>query len=384
MWPYYDDQDIKVVSEILRSGKVNYWTGNNCKLFEDSFSKYIGCKHSIALANGSFALTAAYKSIGLKSGDELITTPRTFLATASTAVLLGIKPVFADIEKDSGAIDPDNIESLITKKTKAISVVHLGGWPAQIQKIKELASSYNLKLIEDCSQAHGAKFYGRNVGTFGDVATWSFCQDKIISTGGEGGMLSTNNESIWKYALSFKDHGKNFDTLSSDKSNFGFKWIHDAIGTNMRLTEMQSAIGINQLKKLDSWIELREKNALILYKSLKECSSLRIPMPSNDIKNAWYRFYCYLKPNSLLSDWNRERIIMEIKNLDVDVFSGSCSEIYLEKCFQKLGYAPMERLRNAKELGETSLAFLVHPTISDVEQNKKAQLIKSVINKASR
>ena len=384
MWPYYDDDDLKIVSDILRSGNVNYWTGNNGKEFEKEFSRFFEIKNSIALANGSLALTAAYMSLGLKSGDEIITTPRTFIATSSTAMLLGIKPVFADIDRESGCIDPNLIESLISSKTKAISVVHLGGWPADMHKIRDLSRGFNLKLIEDCSQAHGAKISNKHVGTFGDVATWSFCQDKIISTGGEGGMLSTNDKNIYKSVKSLKDHGKNFELFNSIEKNLIFKWVHEGVGTNMRMTEIQSAIGRNQLKKLDTWNKLRERNSLILYRALNNLDCLRIPMPEKDIKHAWYRFYCYLKPNSLLTDWSRERIIMEIRNLGVSIFSGSCSEIYLEKCFHKLGLTPSLRLKNAKELGETSLACLVHPTISEEEQTQNAIKIRSVLQKATK
>tara|TARA_Y100000589_G_C27198895_1_gene648423 strand:- start:3568 stop:4725 length:1158 start_codon:yes stop_codon:yes gene_type:complete len=383
MWPSYDEDDLKVVSEILKSGKVNYWTGDNCKKFEEEFSNLMKCKYSIALANGSLALTAAYKSLDLKIGDEIITTPRTFLATASSAVLLGLKTIFADVDYHSGCITAETIEPLITKKTKAISLVHIGGWPAEVEKIRELANSYNLKLVEDCSQAHGAKFKGISVGNFGDVSTWSFCQDKIISTGGEGGMLTTNSKNIFKSVLSYKDHGKNFDLLSSNqKSSSGFKWLHESIGTNMRLTEIQSAIGRNQLKKLENWNQLREKNSMILFENLKEIDCIRIPLPDMHLKHAWYRFYCYIDPKYLLTGWDRNRILFEVEKLGVKIFSGSCGEIYLEKCFQDLGYFPKERLKNAKELGETSLAILVDPTISENEQFEAAKKIRSVINQA--
>ena len=382
MWPYYDDDDIKLVTDILKSGKVNYWTGEHCKKFEKEFSSKFECRYSVALANGSLALNAAYKALNLKEGDEIITTPRTFLATASIAVLQGLKPIFADVDKNTGCITTEYIEPLITKKTKAISIVHIGGWPAEMKMIRNLADTYNLKIIEDCSQAHGAKINNENVGNFGDVATWSFCQDKIISTGGEGGMLTTNNKEIYKYVLSYKDHGTNFDLLNQVRNEIGFKWIHEHVGTNLRLTEMQSAIGRNQLKKIHYWNMLRNRNSEILFKILKNLPLLRIPMPEKNITHAWYRFYCYLNSRYLSSNWNRDRIIEEIKELGVDVFSGSCSEIYLEKCFKDLDYYPKKRLPNAKELGETSLAFLVHPTISEEEQLKKAYIVKSVLEKA--
>lgn len=187
-WPYYDDEQLSNVTKILQSGKVNYWTGENGKFFEKEFSDRFDVKYSVALANGSLALSCAYLALNLNEGDEIITTPRTFIATSTSAVLLGLKPVFVDVDINSGNISAENIEAAINKKTRAIVVVHLAGWPAEMDRICELARKNGLYIIEDCSQAHGAKINNKNVGSFGDLATWSFCQDKIITTGGEGGM----------------------------------------------------------------------------------------------------------------------------------------------------------------------------------------------------
>ena len=384
-WPYYSDDEIKKTSEILSSGLVNYWTGSETKSFEKEFAVFSQSKFAVALANGSLALSCAYLSLNLKTGDEIITTPRTFIATSSSALLLGIKPVFADVDINSGCITCESIEQLITKKTKAITVVHLAGWPADMQRISELAKAYNLSIIEDCSQAHGAGISVngalRPVGSFGDIATWSFCQDKIISTGGEGGMINTNNAEIYQKIWSFKDHGKCLESLRNSNQK-GFKWIHNHLGSNFRLTEMQSAIGRLQLKKINLWNELRTRNALIFADTLANIKYLRIPLPPLDIKHAWYKFNCFIEVSHLKSDWDRDRIIDEINDKGYPAFHGGCGEIYLEKCFKDKGITPPFRLKNAKQLAETNLMFLVHPNITESEMIKYADTVQTVIKKS--
>ena len=381
-WPYYEKKQIEAVKNILNSGKVNRWTGEESIKFEEEFSNYHNSKYGVALANGSVSLTAAYSAIGIKDGDEIITTPRTFIATSSSAVMLGAKPIFADVDLDSGNISARTIEPLITKKTKVIAVVHLAGWPADMERICKLAKEYNLKIIEDCSQAHGAKINNQPVGSFGDIATWSFCQDKIISTAGEGGMITTNNEDYFNLIWSLKDHGKKLEALSKTGNNSGFRWLHESFGTNYRLTELQCAIGRMQLKILPKWIQIRERNAMILFQTLKEIKGLRIPLPDKSLTHAWYKFYAYINPNFLSTGWDREKIISAINKEGYPAFSGSCSEIYLEKCFINKGIKPNFELSNAKELGETSLMFLVHPTIQQNQMEKYAHKIKNVILKA--
>lgn len=383
-WPFYDEEQIHAAKSVLRSGKVNRWTGTECDLFEKEYCSWSGSKYSVAVSNGSSALTLAYSAIGLKEGDEFITTPRTYIATTSCGVMLGAKPVFADVDKNSGSITAKTIEPLINKKTKAISLVHLGGWPAEIEKICNLAKSYNLFVIEDCSQAHGAKIGEKNVGNFGEIATWSFCQDKIISTGGEGGMVTTNNKELWNKIWSLKDHGKNYNLINNSPDNKGYRYIHDYIGTNMRLTEFQASIGRIQLKLISKWNRLRTRNAKILFDSLKEFPSLRIPYPTSEITHAWYRFYAYVDNTKLNFGWDRNRLIYEINNKGVPAFSGSCSEIYLENCFKNSGLVPSKRLKNAKSLGETSLCFLVHPTIDLIQINYCAEVIRDVFKKATK
>ena len=352
--------------------------------FESEFADWCGSTKAIAIANGSLALSAAYLAVGLGHGDELITTPRTFVATASSAVLLGAKPVFADVDPISGAITAATIAPLITPRTKAIAVVHLGGWPADIAAICDLARAHGISVIEDCAQAHGARINGQSVGCFGDVAAWSFCQDKIITTAGEGGMVSTSRLDLWDSMWAFKDHGKTSDAVFARAHPPGFRWLHERFGSNFRLTELQSAIGRIQLQRLPEWTAIRTRNALLLAEALSDLSAVRVPLPPEHLTHAWYKFYAFVQPQGLADGWSRLRIQSEIAALGYPALSGSCSEIYLEKCFQDAGLAPAERLPVARELGETSLMFLVHPTITLEQMAGYAQAVRSVVKKASR
>ena len=383
-WPYYTEEQIYLAKNILKSGKVNYWTGKEGKEFENEFAKWIGSKFALTMANGTLSLFSAYSAIGINNKSEIITTPRSFIATASAAALLEAKIVFADVDRDSGLITPETIEPQISKNTKAISVVHLAGWPADMPAIIKLANNYNLEVIEDCAQAHGAMIGDRNVGSFGDISSWSFCQDKIITTAGEGGMVTTNKKDYYEFMCSQRDHGKSQNKLNRVDKQIGYRWLHDDFGFNFRLTEIQSAIGRSQLILLPEWNKIRTRNAEILYNELSNLPLLRIPLPKNNLKHAWYKFYVYLKPKILLEGWNRERIIYEINESGFPAFSGSCSELYKEKCFRKIYKDNLPNLKIAKELGDTSLMFLVHPTITEDNIYKYAEKIKCVLKKASK
>lgn len=383
-WPQFDKDQIESATRVLASGKVNNWTGHETKAFEEEFAAWCGSSHSIAMANGSLALAAAYLALGLGQGDELITTPRTFIATASSAVLLGARPVFADVDPDSGAITADSIAPLITPRTKAIAVVHLGGWPADMPAISDLSRAHGVAVIEDCAQAHGARINGQSIGTFGDIAAWSFCQDKILTTAGEGGMLTTSRHELWDAMWAFKDHGKTHESVFGRDHPPGFRWLHDRFGSNFRLTELQSAIGRIQLRRLPLWTDIRTRNALLLAEALDDLSAVRVPLPPSHLTHAWYKFYAYVQPEALADGWSRDRILSEITALGYPALSGSCSEIYLEKCFQDAGFAPAERLLVARELGETSLMFLVHPTINPEQMAGYAEAVRSVVKRACR
>ena len=378
-WPSFTSEEKEAVLKTLDSGLVNSWTGNQTKIFETQFSRYLNLNYAVAVSNGTVALSLAYMSLGIGPGDEVITTPRTYIATSSTLMLLGAKPIFADVERESGNINADKIEPLINSSTKAISVVHIGGWPANMAKICSIANKYNLYVIEDCSQAHGASIDNKKVGSFGDISTWSFCQDKIISTGGEGGMVTTNNENLYKEIWSLKDHGKSIDLIKQKhKNTYGFKWLHENLGSNFRLTEMQSAIGTIQLRNLKETNLKRKRNAEILFRTLKDIDSIRIPMPPKNLNHAWYKFYIFLN-NVKEMKFSRDEILKAFSKENIKAFSGSCSEIYLEKCFINNGAKPIKRLPIAKELGETSLMFLIHHTITEEMMKRYALRIKKLL-----
>lgn len=385
-WPTYGDDEIEAVTNVLRSGRVNQWTGTEVTAFETDYATHLGRSHAVAVANGTVALELALIALGIGSGTEVITTPRTFIASSSAAVLQGAKPVFADVDRDSGNITARTIEPLITPLTRAIIVVHLGGWPADMEAIMALAAHHGVLVIEDCAQAHGAKHKGRPVGSFGEVAAFSFCQDKIITTAGEGGLIALDDEAGWKSAWSYKDHGKGYDTVFNTEHGPGFRWLHDGFGTNWRMTEIQAALGRLQLSRLDESVAVRNANAMMLRNELEGESALRIPTaPPGDL-HSYYKFYCYVVPDALKDGWDRDRIQFEIAEAGVPVTSGSCGEIYLEKAFDRSQFAvrPKARLPVAVELGETSLMFQVHPGLTEAQLGRAADVIRSTIGRATR
>jgi len=383
-WPMYADDEIAAVQQVLASGKVNYWTGTEGREFEREYAAYVGVDHGIALANGSVALELALRALHIGAGDEVIVTPRTFIASASSIVICGAAPVFADVDPDSQNITAETIAPHINSRTRAIILVHLAGWPCDMAPILELAKQRDLKIIEDCAQAHGATYDGRPVGSFGDVAAFSFCQDKIITTGGEGGMLVTRSRSLWEKAWSFKDHGKSHAAIFDRKSasNGPFNWVHESFGSNYRMTEMQAAIGRIQLRKLDDWITQRRANAQVLIERLSTIPALRIPTPEIRMHHAYYKFYAFVNTRQLRPGWGRDRILTAINRLDVPCFGGSCSEVYREVAFKHSPFRRDVRLPVAAELGDTSLMFPVHPTMTADDMVHIANAVKYVMQQA--
>lgn len=374
-WPHFATDEIDSVVSVLKSGKVNYWTGDVTKKFEKSFADYHGMKYGIALANGTLALELALIGLGIGAGDEVITTSRTFIASASCIDRVGATPIIADIDADSQNVTVETMSKVLTKKTKALIVVHLAGWPCEMPAIMEFAKANNLYVIEDCAQAHGAKIDGQLVGSFGHMSAFSFCQDKIMSTGGEGGMLLVNDESIYEAMWSFKDHGKSYDAVYRRQHAPGFRWLHESFGTNWRFTEMQSAIGQHQLEKLSGWIETRRSLANHIIEGIISLAALRIPLPAKDVYHSYYKLYAFVRPEKLKAGWNRDKIMAAINAEGVPCFSGSCGEIYLEKAFVNKGLGPATRYETSRELGETSLMFLVHPTL---DQGYAADLVTAI------
>ncbi|MHA3060029.1 DegT/DnrJ/EryC1/StrS family aminotransferase [Acinetobacter sp. ANC 4636] len=378
-WPSFTQQEADAVSQVLLSNKVNYWTGQECREFEKEFADFVGTQYAVALANGTVALDVALKALGIGTGDDVIVTSRTFLASASSIVTADANPVFADVELDSQNISRRTIEAVLTPNTKAIVCVHLAGWMCDMDPIMQLAEEKGLYVIEDCAQAHGAQYKGRSAGSIGHIGAWSFCQDKIMSTGGEGGMVTTNDEKLWEKMWSYKDHGKNYDSIYNKQHPPGFRWLHDSFGTNWRMMEMQAVIGRIQLKKMSEWTKKRAENAAKILKVFKKSSFFKVHIPSDDYVHAYYKCYVQVNLEALPDGWSRDRVMQEINAQGVPCFSGSCSEVYLEHAFDGTPWRPAQRLINAKQLGETSLMFLVHPTLSPESIEKTLSAIQKVI-----
>lgn len=382
-WPSFTPEEADAVSRTLLSNRVNYWTGSECRDFEKEFAAYFDCQYAVALANGTLALDLAFKALGIGAGDEVVVTSRTFLASVSSIVLAGAVPVFADIDRDSQNITAQTIRAVVTPRTKAIVCVHLAGWPCDMDSIMALAEANNLYVVEDCAQAHGAKYKGRSVGSIGHIGTWSFCQDKIMTTGGEGGMVTTNDRDLWSKMWSFKDHGKSWEAVYERQHPAGFRWLHEGFGTNWRMTEMQAVIGRIQLRRMPEWTRIRNLYAVQIWDASRDCVGLRVPATSAEIQHAAYKCYVFVEPDVLAEGWSRDKIMAEINARGVPCFSGSCSEVYLEKAFDATAFRPAERLPVAKELGDTSLMFLVHPTLTQIEVDKTCEVIREVMTAAT-
>lgn len=394
-WPSFTPEEADAVSRVLLSNRVNYWTGQECRQFEREFASWCGSRFAIALMNGTVALDLALKALRIGPGDEVIVTPRTFIASISTVVNAGAVPVFADVERDSGNISARTIASALSPKTRAVVCVHLAGWPCDMDPIMELAQEQGFKVIEDCAQAHGARYKGRSVGSIGHVGAWSFCQDKIMTTGGEGGMVTTDDEALWRTMWAFKDHGKSYEAVYEREHPPGFRWLHESFGTNWRMTEPQGVIGRIQLGRIGQWTERRRLNAERLAAAIRPFEAIRVPAfrcgaecvhncaAQSGCVHANYKFYAYVRPERLAPGWDRDRIIREITDAGMPCYQGSCSEVYLEKAFDDTLWRPHERLPVARELGERSLMFLVHPTIGDAEMKQYCETVAGVLARAS-
>lgn len=382
-WPVFSRDEQDAALRCLSTGKVNYWTGDEGKTFEKEFAQWCGTRHAVALANGTVALELALKVLGVGAGDEVILTPRSFMASASCVALVGARPVFVDVDPDSQNILPSSVEQALSKHTKAIICVHLAGWPCEMDRLGELASRHGVALIEDCAQAHGARYRGKPVGSLGRLAAWSFCQDKIMTTAGEGGMLTLDEASLWRAAWSFKDHGKSWDRVHASHPP-GYRWLHESFGTNWRMTEIQAAIGRIQLRQVQRWHEQRTGNAAVLTQAARTCELLRVPVVPDHIEHAWYKYYVFIRPERMKSDWSRDRIIEEINSRGVPCYSGTCPELYRESAFANTGWTPSERLPVARQLGETCLMFLIHPTLTAAEVSRTANVLSDVSQQALR
>ncbi len=382
-WPSFTPEEIEAVSAVLASNRVNYWTGDRCREFERRFADWVGTRHAVALTNGTMALEAALKALGVGPGDEVITTSRTFMASASCIVTAGAVPVFADVDADSQNITAETIAAVLTPRTKAVICVHLGGMPCDMDPIMALAEQNGLKVIEDCAQAHGARYRGRSVGSIGHIGAWSFCQDKIMTTGGEGGMVTTDDPALSSFMWSYKDHGKSGHANQERPRPSGPRQVYDSFGTNGRMIEMQAAIGLIQLERMPAWTLRRTAIADALAEACRAHDLVRVPATPEGIDHAWYRFYAFVQPELLAEGWSRDRIIEAINAAGVPCFHGSASEVYMERAFDGTGWRPAERLRTARRLGETAIAMLVHPTLTETEVAKACAVLDAVLSEAA-
>ena len=392
-YPIFNKDISKKVLQVLQSGKVNYWTGNECKNFEKEFSDYHNIKYSSCVSNGSVALEIALKALNLKKTDTVIVTPRSFVISASCVINLGLKPIFGDVDHN-GNLNIEGIKKAYNKNVKAIIVVHLNGLSCDLDPILKFVRQKKIFLIEDCSQAHGAIYKGKKIGSFGHISTWSFCQDKIMSTGGEGGMISTNNKKLWLKLWSLKDHGKNYKKIFKKRNKNEFIWLHDDFGSNYRMTEMQAAIGREQLKFLDKQIKKRNlianlylnglRDYYLKYDILKRPDFTFKSQNSNknlnklyNFKHAFYRLNIFVNKNKI----NRNKLLKKLNEKKIKCGVGSCPEIYREKIFRKLNFFPKKRLINAKLLGETSIMFPINPNLSLTKVKTEINSIKKILNK---
>ena len=394
-WPSFSVEEADAVRDVLLSNRVNYWTGQECRDFEREFAAWCGVNHAIAIANGTLALDLALKVLGIGPGDEVVVTPRTFIASISCVVNAGAVPIFADVEPNSGNISARTIAKVLSPRTRAVICVHLAGWPCDMDPIMALSKEHGFQVVEDCAQAHGARYMGQSVGSIGHIGTWSFCQDKIMTTGGEGGMVTTNDKALWAAMWSFKDHGKSWEAIYERDHPPGFRWLHESFGTNWRMLEMQAVIGRIQLRKMTDWTARRNANAATLAEVCARFPVLRVPefrcqescasvcMKQNSCMHAQYKCYFYVRPEKLAEGWSRDRIITELSLLGVPCYQGTCSEVYLETAFDDTGWRPTQRLKIAKELGEQSLMFLVHPTLTPAEISLVCSSLSAILGQAT-
>lgn len=382
-WPVFDQADVDVVGAVLRSGKVSYWTGSQGRLFEEEFAQLIGCRHAVAMSSGSVALEAALAALEIGPGDDVIVTARSFVASAGCCIMRGAVPVFADVDPTSGNITSETVRSVLTPRTRAIIAVHLAGWPCDMDPIMELADEHGLRVIEDCAQAHGATYKGRTVGSIGHAAAFSFCQDKILTTGGEGGMLTTNDPDVWKAAWSYKEHGKDYEAVHGRDGTGVFRWVHESVGTNGRMTEMQAAVGRSMLRKLPDWLATRRRHAAVLNGHLGRIPELRISIPPRTVEHSYYKYHAFVRPDRLRAGWSRDRIVQAMQAEGIPCGSGICPEIYREKAFRTRQLGPAKRLATAKQLGETSLMLPVHPTLTRTDILDMCRALQKVLAAAT-
>ena len=383
-WPQYEQDEIDAAASVLKSGQVNSLVhGEQCRAFEEEFASFCGVPFAISLSNGTVALELALRALEVGAGDEVIVPARSFFATASAVVAVGAVPVFADVDVNSHTIDPTSVQRLVNGRTRAIIGVHLAGWPCDMDALDVIARRHGLWLVEDCAQAHGARLHGRPVGSFGDAAAFSFCTDKIMSTGGEGGMLLLKDEEHWARAWAYKDHGKDPLKLRHPAIGHGYRYLHDSFGTNMRMTEMQAAIGRVQLRKLPGWLEQRRRNAADLRAGLEGHPLIRLPTIAPAVEHAFYKFYLLVDiergPARL-----RESMLAHLNRRGIPAGAGSCPDMSREAAVWQVLPPPAEPLSGAAWVGERSVMLPVDHLLGEGEMAMMAEAMLESLDALAR
>jgi len=377
-WPSFEETTIQKAMEPLRTGKVNYWTGEMGVRFENEWAKWNGAKYGITTSNGTSALHTAVAALGIGPGDEIICPSYSFIASSFCILQAGALPVFADVD-ETHTLDPADIESKITERTKAIIVVHLYGVVADLDPIMKIAKKHNLFVIEDCAQCFGGIYKGKKVGTIGDAGCFSFCQSKHFTTGGEGGAVITDNEALQWECRSFRDHGYDVkERLRLLELEAKLTYIHNRVGFNYRMTEMQSVIGLCELDRLDTWnLSNRRKNGRFLIEALKgHPLVLHPPLDTKEQENAFWWAPFVLDVDRLRVPVKQFVSAMEAEG--VPVYGVQWPEMYKEKAYleqngfgrlkypfndpnaRKIDYATVD-CKKANWLSKRTMSFFTHP-----------------------
>ena len=361
---YWDEDDVEEVTESIRAG-MNWATGPNLAKFEESIASYVGTEYAVTFNSGTSALHAALLAHGLKNGDEVIVPSFTFIATANAPLFVGAKPVFADIEEETFGLDPDDVKEKITKKTKAIIPIHYGGCPCKIRELKEIAEDHNLILIEDAAESLGARIGDKKVGTFGDSAMLSFCQNKIITTG-EGGAIVTDSREMYERLKLLRSHGR-LETQDYFSSSEIMDYI--TLGYNFRMSNITAALGIAQLRKADEIIEMRRKNVEYLAAQLKDIEDVTTPKTPKDYYNVYQMF------TIRISATIRDDLIKYLAD------KGVMTKVYFPPIhltdFYKNKLGCINNLPVTEELSSKVLTLPMHPTLTDEEMDYMSDEIKN-------
>lgn len=350
-------EEIRAVTAVLRSGMLAQ--GPKVAEFEAKFAKFIGTKYAIATSSGTTALHVALLAHGIGPGDEIITSPFTFIATANSILYTGARPVFVDIDEKTYNIDPEKIEKAITKKTKAIMPVHLYGQAADMTKIMAIARKHKLAMIEDACQAHGAEWRGKKVGSFG-TGTFSLYPTKNMTTG-EGGMITTDSKTIYEKACLIRAHGSKV------------RYYHDILGFNFRMTDIAGAIGIEQLKKLPQFNKLRQKNAAFLNKNLTKIPGIIVPLPQKSAVHVYHQYTIRITEAFGLS---RDEVLNKLTEAGIGTAVFYPLPINEQKVYQNLGYKPNTPV--AQKVTREVLSLPVHPGLKPKDLEYMVKVFESL------